>query len=100
MYELNHGTDGKLNCIRRLKDGASIPICEGNRHYRVFVEWNSKQGVPLVLEDRAPDAPTQEEVEKKAESEKLTVLRIKAQGGTLSADDVSAAVEAWLKGGT
>ena len=36
--------------IRRLRDGAIIPIAEGNRDYQEFLAWNEANGNPIVLE--------------------------------------------------
>jgi len=33
-----------LVAIRRESDGASIPIDEGNRDYREYLEWVGEQG--------------------------------------------------------
>jgi hypothetical protein len=50
MYKLIYDDmTGKVATIIRLSDNASIPIHEGNKGYRDFLAWNSKQTKPLDL---------------------------------------------------
>ena len=47
---------GKPRGVRRLLDGACIPLAPGNSDFREFLEWNKVQPTPLDLE--AVDRPT------------------------------------------
>lgn len=68
MYQLNYGSpDGKVSGIKRTRDSASIPLAEGNTDYQAFLEWNSKQTVPLKLDSIYE--PTPEEVAAKLKIE-------------------------------
>jgi hypothetical protein len=50
MYQLIYSRiDGTVSGIKRLSDGASIPLAEGNTNYQEFLEWNAQQAVPLDL---------------------------------------------------
>ena len=50
MYQLIYShNDGKVSGIRRLSDGASIPLAEGNTDYQAFLVWNAEQATPLDL---------------------------------------------------
>jgi uncharacterized protein YfeS len=50
MYQLLYRTqDGKVESVKRLSTGASIPLCEGNTDYQAFLEWNKEQSTPLDL---------------------------------------------------
>jgi thiamine pyrophosphokinase len=50
MYQLIYSPeDGTVSGIKRLSDGASIPLTEGNSDYQEFLEWNAEQAVPLNL---------------------------------------------------
>lgn len=50
MYQLIYSyQDGKVSGIKRLSDGASIPLADGNTDYQAFLVWNAEQAVPLDL---------------------------------------------------
>lgn len=50
MYQLIYShQDGKVAGIKRLSDGASIPLAEGNMDYQAFLVWNAEQATPLDL---------------------------------------------------
>lgn len=50
MYQLIYShQDGIVSGIKRLSDGASIPLAEGNTDYQAFLVWNAEQTVPLDL---------------------------------------------------
>ena len=50
MYQLIYShIDGTVSGIKRLSDGASIPLAESNTDYQEFLEWNAQQAVPLDL---------------------------------------------------
>ena len=58
MYKLNYDiTTGKISCIIRLSDNASIPICAGNTDYQTFLVWNKAQKTPLDLNSTIPVVP-------------------------------------------
>jgi hypothetical protein len=52
MYEVKR-VQGKVVGIKRLADGANIPIAPGNSDYHAFQKWNAAQPVPLDLGDQA-----------------------------------------------
>lgn len=63
MFQTFHSpATGKCVGVIRQSDNAAIPRDAGNRDYRDFLAWNAQQSTPLDLSDRAPDPPTQEEV--------------------------------------
>lgn len=50
MYQLIYSfMDGTVAGIKRLSDGASIPLSEGNMDYQAFLVWNAEQATPLDL---------------------------------------------------
>ena len=50
MYQLIYShQDGTVSGIKRLSDGASIPLAEGNMDYQAFLVWNREQATPLDL---------------------------------------------------
>ena len=49
MYQLIYSQDGKVAGIKRLSDGATIPLSEGNMDYQAFLVWNREQAIPLDL---------------------------------------------------
>ena len=50
MYQLIYShQDGTVSGIKRLSDGATIPLAEGNTDYQAFLVWNAEQVVPLDL---------------------------------------------------
>lgn len=56
MYQLIYShIDGTVSGIKRLSDGASIPLAEGNTDYQEFLEWNAQQAVPLDLSSVSQD---------------------------------------------
>jgi len=58
MYKLSYDAmTGKVSCIIRLSDNASIPLCEGNSDFQDFLKWNSKQPTPLDLNSTIPVIP-------------------------------------------
>jgi hypothetical protein len=55
MYKLCYDLTGQVSGIN--KDGAFIPLCEGNTDYQTFLKWNSEQEVPLDLKSTIPVIP-------------------------------------------
>lgn len=56
MYSLTYNRiNGTVSGIKRLSDGASIPLAEGNTDYQEFLEWNAQQAVPLDLNSISQD---------------------------------------------
>jgi hypothetical protein len=49
MYQLVYDLLGKASTIKRLSDGAFIPIANDNSDYQDFLKWNSTQKKPLDL---------------------------------------------------
>jgi thiamine pyrophosphokinase len=50
MYQLIYSfEDGRVSSIKRVPDGASIPLAVGNADYQEFLEWNGEQAVSLDL---------------------------------------------------
>lgn len=49
-------TTAKPRGVRRLIDGAEIPLAPGNSDFREFLEWNAAQAIPFDLD--AVDQPT------------------------------------------
>lgn len=47
---------GKPRGVRRLIDGADIPLVSGNSDFQKFLKWNQAQPTPMNLE--AVDQPT------------------------------------------
>lgn len=47
MYKIIYDEIGKPSSIQ--KDNMTIPICDGNRHYQEFLEWNAKQKTPIDI---------------------------------------------------
>lgn len=42
---------GKVVAVKRVADGASIPLDPSNRDYQDFLTWNAQQSPPLDLSD-------------------------------------------------
>lgn len=62
---------GKPRGVRRLLDGACIPLAPGNSDFREFLEWNRMQPTPQDLE-----AVDQATVDAWAAQETLQTLRV------------------------
>jgi hypothetical protein len=50
MYKLVN-FDGKLNCIRRISDGALIPLGEDNIDYQQYLAWVAEGNTPEPAEE-------------------------------------------------
>jgi hypothetical protein len=64
MYELNYDSDGKVSSISKLNNNGSVTsfgLNECNADYQTFLQWNSRQVVPLDLKSTIevikPDPP-------------------------------------------
>lgn len=54
-YELNYDSEtGKVSGIRRLPDGAFIPLAPDNSDFQQFLAWNAQQAEPLDLDSTIP----------------------------------------------
>ncbi len=66
---IHDGATGKVMCIQRTKDGASIPIAVDNRDYAEFLKWNAAEKAAgrseVVVADRAPDPIPAKEIERR-----------------------------------
>jgi len=51
MYQLNYNTQGKVSGIRRIADGASIPLCEDNTDYQAYLVWLSEGNTPTPADE-------------------------------------------------
>ena len=50
MYALNYSPQtGKASSIKRVSDGACIPLAPDNTDFQKFLIWNAEQKVPLDL---------------------------------------------------
>lgn len=50
MYQLTFSpTDGTVNGVKRLSDGAFISLDENSVDFQAFLVWNAQQAVPLDL---------------------------------------------------
>jgi len=101
-YSLRFEKTGRLTCIVKA-DGSIIPIAPGNRLFEEFKEWNKKQQTPLVLQDRAPDPPTAEELAAAAKRDQdaadratIKAFRLKPRAERTAADR-EAALEAMIR---
>ena len=53
MYKLvNSILDGSLNCIRRIADGALIPIDPDNTDYQAYLAWIAEGNQPEPAEEQ------------------------------------------------
>jgi hypothetical protein len=51
MYKLvNSIVDGSLNCIKRISDGALIPIAPDNTDYQAYLKWVAEGNTPEPAE--------------------------------------------------
>jgi hypothetical protein len=90
MYEVIR-IGGLTQGVRRLADGAEIPINLKNMDYVAFVEWNSRQQVPLDLSDQPAPAPTQAEVR---DAQAIAFLKGLPNSGDYNAAQVANAIRA------
>ncbi len=78
MYELIYNFDGKVSAIKRISDGACIPICEGNMDYQEFLTWNQVQSKPLDLNSTIEvEKPIDPKIEWRAattQAQKISIL--------------------------
>ena len=53
MYQLfpNHPIFGQPKSIRRISDGANIPMDESNTDYQAFLRWCEEGNQPLPAEE-------------------------------------------------
>jgi hypothetical protein len=52
MYKLvNSIVDGSLNCIKRISDGALIPLDEANTDYQAYLKWVAEGNTPLPADN-------------------------------------------------
>lgn len=72
---------GKVMAIRRVADGALIPLDPKNSDYVKFIAWQYAQPTPLDTTDKTPDAPTA--AEKRIATARKT-LREAFKSGALS----------------
>ena len=101
-YSLRFEKSGRLTCVVKA-DGTVIPIAPGNRFFEEFKAWNQKQQTPLVLQDRAPDPPTAEEIAAAAKRDQdaadratIKAFRLKPRAERTAADR-EAALEAMIR---
>jgi len=45
MYQLVNDREGNLSCIKRLSDGAGIPLNPANTDYQAYLKWVSEGNV-------------------------------------------------------
>lgn len=51
MYKLvNSILDNSLNCIKRISDGALIPLDEANTDYQAYLKWLEEGNTPEAAE--------------------------------------------------
>jgi crotonobetainyl-CoA:carnitine CoA-transferase CaiB-like acyl-CoA transferase len=76
---------GRVTGVRRLADGAVIPLAPDNADYQAFLAWNALQVPPLSLADTSP---TQAELDKQADDAAGQADRadLKAQAAQALAD--------------
>ena len=56
MYQLQPDTVlGKATCIKRLSDGASIPMDEANTDYQAFLKYQAEGGKVYGADEEVPD---------------------------------------------
>ena len=51
MYQLTKDWDGVLTRIRRLSDGALIPLDPANTDYQAYLKWVAEGNTPLPAEN-------------------------------------------------
>lgn len=51
MYQLVKDWDGIVTRIRRLSDGAMIPLVPANTDYQAFLLWKAEGNEPLPADD-------------------------------------------------
>lgn len=70
----------KFNVIRRLEDGASIPMDESNADYRAYLRWKVAGNEPLPVEPD-PEPTVQQKIAALEAQQTPRLLREAALGG-------------------
>jgi hypothetical protein len=78
--------NGVLSAIRRLADGASIPINPDNRDYAEYLKWVTDGGVPEEADP--PPPPSQDELDAEAARTYAKLVAIR--------DMTPAEVQTWI----